>query len=164
MRTACPEDEQQPSALRAKSPRLEAVELARTKYFAGELEADEIGAGKWVTQEWLHFLNNVPKDATVAQLEPLDDAWKLTGTGNAEVAMRWYVAGIRAGYAPIRVPMERYMVDIGRRKLVQPLYEELAKRPEDRAFAERVFAKAKPGYHPLTQKSVAEKLAAKPKD
>jgi leukotriene-A4 hydrolase len=151
------------SALRAKSPRLEAVEQAGAKYFAGEIEAGELGAEEWVTQEWLHFLNAMPTGASAEQLAAIDDEWKLTKTGNAEIAMRWFLAGIRAGYAPIRAPLEQHLVGIGRRKLVVPLYEELAKTPENKAFAERVFAKAKPGYHPLTQKTVAEKLAATPK-
>ena len=151
------------SALRAKSPRLEAVEQASAKFFAGELEADALGAEKWVTQEWLHFLNGMPQDASVEQLAAIDAAWKLTQTGNAEIAMRWFLAGIRADYAPIRAPLEEYLVGIGRRKLVVPLYEELAKTPANKVFAEQVFAKAKPGYHPLTQKTVAEKLAATPK-
>jgi hypothetical protein len=47
-----------------------------------------------------------------------------------------------------------------------PLYEELAKTPEGLAFARTVYAKAKPGYHPITQASVeralAPKAAAKP--
>ena len=151
------------SALRAKSPRLEAVDDLRAKFFAGEIEADAIGAKAWVTQEWLHFLNDLPRDASAKQLAALDQAWKLTRTGNAEIAMRWFLAGIRADYAPIREPMSKYLVGIGRRKLVVPLYEELAKTPANKAWAEQVFARAKPGYHPLTQKTVAEKLAAKPK-
>jgi leukotriene-A4 hydrolase len=150
------------SALRAKSPRLEAVDAARTKLFAGELDAKDLGAKAWVTQEWLHFLNGIPKDATAEQLAKIDEAWKLTQTGNAEIAMRWFLAGIRAGYEPIRAPLRKYLVEIGRRKLVVPLYEELAKTPENKAFAEAAFAEAKPGYHPVTTKTVSEKLAAKP--
>ncbi|HVF36306.1 MAG TPA: leukotriene A4 hydrolase C-terminal domain-containing protein, partial [Candidatus Saccharimonadia bacterium] len=150
------------SALRQKSPRLDAVDAAREKFFAGELEADALGARDWVTQEWLHFLNGIPKDATKEQLASIDAAWNLTRTGNAEIAMRWFLSGIRADYEPIRAPLEAHLVGIGRRKLVVPLYEELAKSPGNKAWAERVFAKAKPGYHPLTSKTVAEKLAAKP--
>ncbi len=151
------------SALRAKSPRLEAVDAARAKFLAGELAASKLGAKAWVTQEWLHFLNGLPKDVAKDKLGELDEAWHVTKTGNAEIAMRWFLAGIRAGYEPIRQPLERHLVGIGRRKLVVPLYEELAKTPENKAWAERVFAKAKPGYHPLTVKTVAEKLAAPPK-
>jgi len=40
-----------------------------------------------------------------------------------------------------------------------PTYEALAKTPEGLAFAEDVFAKAKPGYHPITTASVAATIA-----
>ena len=72
--------------------------------------------------------------------------------------MRWFVAGIRAGYEPMRGPLEKYMIGIGRRKLVVPLYEELAKTPENKAWAVAVYARAKPGYHPVTQGTVELKL------
>jgi hypothetical protein len=53
------------------------------------------------------------------------------------------------------------MTRIGRRYLVVPLYEALAKTPDGRAFAREVYAKAKPGYHPLTQASIEKALDPK---
>jgi hypothetical protein len=50
------------------------------------------------------------------------------------------------------------MTRIGRRYLIVPLYEALAKTPDGRAFAREVYAKAKPGYHPLTQASIEKAL------
>jgi hypothetical protein len=44
-------------------------------------------------------------------------------------------------------------VTIGRNKLVKPLYRELVKTDEGKAFAQRAFDEAKPGYHPLTIKA-----------
>ena len=43
---------------------------------------------------------------------------------------------------------------IGRMRFVGPLYRELVKTPDGRAFAERVYAKARPTYHPIGQASV----------
>ncbi|MEG2981741.1 MAG: leukotriene A4 hydrolase C-terminal domain-containing protein, partial [Stenotrophomonas sp.] len=48
---------------------------------------------------------------------------------------------------------------VGRRKLVLPIYAELLKTPEGLAFAKEVFAKAKPGYHPITTASVEAMIA-----
>ncbi len=45
--------------------------------------------------------------------------------------------------------LEDYLVSIGRRKLIVPLYEELMKSDEGSAFARRVYEIARPGYHPL---------------
>jgi hypothetical protein len=50
--------------------------------------------------------------------------------------------------------MERYMTTIGRRKLIVPLYRDLAATPEGRARARRIFAAAREGYHPLAQSAV----------
>ncbi|MCY7312307.1 MAG: leukotriene A4 hydrolase C-terminal domain-containing protein, partial [Pseudoxanthomonas sp.] len=42
---------------------------------------------------------------------------------------------------------------------IMPIYEELGKTPEGLAFAQEVFAKARPGYHPITIGSVEAALA-----
>ncbi len=54
--------------------------------------------------------------------------------------------------------LERYLISIGRRKLILPLYRELAKTPDGLAFARKVYQQARPGYHPLAQGSVDEIL------
>lgn len=144
------------------SPRFAAVDTARTRWLDGELAAKDIGAGTWVTFEWLHFINGLPQTLPVDPLRALDEAWKLTGTGNAEVAFRWYALTIRSGYTQARPAIAAFIERIGRRKLVLPLYEELAKTPDGQTFARAIYAKAKPGYHPLTQSSVERVLAEKP--
>jgi hypothetical protein len=52
--------------------------------------------------------------------------------------------------------MEAYMIRIGRRKLILPLYRDLAATPAGKTRAQRIFAKARDGYHPLTKGSVEE--------
>lgn len=143
----------------SRSPRFDAVDTARTEWLAGKRKADALGADAWVTYEWLHFLNGLPATLPVEQLQALDTAWKLTGTGNAEVAFRWYALTIRSGYVQARPAIAAFVERIGRRKLVLPLYEALAKTADGKAFARQVYAKAKPGYHPLTQGSVERVLA-----
>jgi hypothetical protein len=46
------------------------------------------------------------------------------------------------------------MTTIGRRKLIEPLYEGLMKTDAGTEMAKRVFAKARPGYHPETVKAI----------
>jgi hypothetical protein len=38
--------------------------------------------------------------------------------------------------------------------MVKRLYEELARNPERRALGCRIYAEARPGYHPTTQQMV----------
>jgi hypothetical protein len=47
-----------------------------------------------------------------------------------------------------------FLQRIGRRKLIMPTYNALVQTPQGLQFAEATFAKAKPGYHPITTASV----------
>jgi leukotriene-A4 hydrolase len=151
-----PADAKQPS-----SPRFESIAAARKAWLDGKQAAAAFDATSWNTQEWMYFLDGLPIPLTQAQLAELDAAWHLNGAANAEIARRWYLAAIRAGYRPARPALADYMTRIGRRYLVVPLYEALAKTPDGKAFAREVYAKAKSGYHPLTQASIEKALAAK---
>jgi len=137
------------------------IATTRAEFLAGKRKADALDAKSWNTQEWMYFLDGLPKKLSKSQMESLDAAYHLTGAANAEIARRWYLVAIRSGYLPAREAMAEYMTRIGRRYLVVPLYEALAKTPDGLAFARGVYAKAKPGYHPMTQASIEKALKAK---
>jgi hypothetical protein len=143
------------------SERFATIASARSEFLAGKRKADALDATSWNTQEWMYFLDGLPKKLSNAQMESLDAAYRLTGAANAEIARRWYLVAIRSDYKPARDAMAEYMTRIGRRYLVVPLYEALAKTPEGLAFARSVYAKAKPGYHPMTQASIEKALGRK---
>ena len=144
-----------------KSPRFEAIAAARTEWLDGKRNAASLDAKSWNTQEWMYFLDGLPKKLSATEVADLDAAYHLTGAANAEIARRWYLIAIRNGYQPAREAMAAYMTRIGRRYLVVPLYEALAKTPDGRAFAREVYAKARPGYHPLTRASIEKALDPK---
>ena len=66
---------------------------------------------------------------------------------------------MRSNYLQARSEIEAFLIRVGRRKLIMPTYVELAKTDEGRVFAQTVFDKARPGYHPITTGSVSEVLA-----
>ncbi len=142
----------------AHSARFDAVDKAAADFLAGTLAARDIPARNWVTYEWLRFINALPAKPTVAQMKALDKAWHLTGSGNGEIAFRWYVATVRAGYTEARPAIAAFIERIGRRKLIVPIYEELAKSEDGKQFAIGVYGKAKAGYHPMTRGSVEKVL------
>jgi leukotriene-A4 hydrolase len=144
-----------------QSPRFDAIAAARTEWLAGTRAAADIGAKDWNTHEWMYFLDGLPEKIALDRLVSFDAAWHLTGAANAEVARRWYLVAIRNDYRPARAQMAAYMTRIGRRYLVVPLYEALAKTPEGLTFARATYAKARPGYHPMTQASIEKALAKK---
>jgi aminopeptidase N len=114
----------------------------------------------WSTQEWLHFLRALP-GLGQEPMTALDRAFHLTDSGNAEIAHQWLLLCIRSHYAPADEKLEAYLLKIGRRKLIVPLYQELAKTPEGLARARAIYAKARPGYHPIAQNTL-DGLLGKP--
>lgn len=128
------------------------VDAQRDAWLKGERSAKQLDTGKWTTQEWLHFLDNMPADLSADRLRELDDAFKLTAATNAEIAHSWLKDSIRANYAPAWPRLEEYLTTIGRRKLVKPLYDELLRTPEGTRRAQAIYAKARPLYQiPLAQ-------------
>jgi leukotriene-A4 hydrolase len=90
------------SAQRAVSPRLAALDERRAAWLKGEIKTADLGLD-WNAAEWMKFLNDVDNQASRAQLQELDRAFKLSGTGNAEIAFRFYRAAVHAR-APHRHP------------------------------------------------------------
>ena len=74
----------------------------------------------------------------------------------------FYTHAIAAGDKSVWTAAAEHMHRIGRLYLTTPLYKAFAKTPEGLAYAEQVYAKAKAGYHPLTQQ-VVEGILAKAK-
>jgi hypothetical protein len=125
------------------------VDDARAAWLAGTLPAKQIDHG-WVTQQWLHFLDNMPTVVSAAQLGDLDRAYGFTNSRNAQIERSWFELVIRNNYQPGFARLEEYLTSIGRRLLIEPLYTDLMKTPSGTEFAKRVYAKARPGYHPET--------------
>ncbi len=144
------------------SPRFDAIDKERSAFLAGTLTADKLDAKGWNTQEWMYFLDRLPDVPSLDKMQAIDAAWHLTGTPNAEIGMRWYVHAIAAGDKAVWPAAAEHMTRIGRLYLTMPVYVALSKTPEGLAFAEQVYAKAKDGYHPLTQQAV-QALFAKAK-
>jgi len=145
------------------SPRLGIVDSARLGWRGSKQLPPPSITGPWTTQEWLHFLEGMPETLPVAELEQLDNAYHFTGTANGEIAMRWYPLAIRSGYAQANEAISAFVQKIGRRKLIMPVYEALVKTEPGLALAKDAFAKARPGYHPITTASVEKVIAeAKP--
>lgn len=130
------------------------AELAR---LAKGAAPKELATAGWVTQQWQQFLRNLPPIPTpvdAARLAELDAAFHFTDSGNAEILADWFQRAIAVGYRPAYPALERFLVTVGRRKFIGPLYAALAKTPDGLAFAREVYVKARPGYHPLAQAAI----------
>ena len=142
------------NAPRTESRKFSTVDAARIAWSgSGSLPATSVTEA-WSTQEWVRFLENMPETLSVEQLKQLDEAYKLTGTPNGEIAQRWYPLAERSGYLDARAEMAKFLERVGRRKLVMPIYAALVASEDGLAFAKQVFERARPGYHPITTGSV----------
>jgi aminopeptidase N len=148
------------TAQRVVSERFAKLDKVRTAWLAGELATASLDTRAWTANEWIKFLNDIDNKASRKQLAELDEAFKLGQTSNNEVAFRFFRASIHAGYDGVIAPLETFLMNVGRQKFVVPLYGALLASPH-KAFAHKVFAKARPRYHPETQASVGKLMNRK---
>lgn len=140
-------------------PRSEALEVATAAarhWSAGSIKAADLSTEGWTTQHWMQFVRDLPDSQTQDGLAELDRAFELTESGNAEILTEWLKLAIRNSYAPADAALERFLVRVGRRKFLRPLYEQLMLTAEGRAQAAAIYAKARPGYHPITVQTIDE--------
>lgn len=136
----------------AKSDAFDKVDAARTAWLAGGSTGD---TSNWSTHEWLYFLNNMPDGLTEAQLKKMDDDFGFNGNQNAEIAFAWYMLAIQNNYSDVDTELEKFLMSVGRGKFIYRLYGALVGLNDDaRSWAKQVYAKARPGYHPIAQRRI----------
>ena len=141
-------------APRPASAAFDAVETAAARWAAGAVRAAALETAAWTTHEWLHFLAVLPDRLARARMAELDAAFGFTASANAEIAHQWLLVAIRNTYRPADARLERYLLEIGRRKLILPLYAALAAAPDGRERALAIYRRARPGYHPIATGSI----------
>ncbi|HEX6909497.1 MAG TPA: M1 family metallopeptidase [Longimicrobium sp.] len=142
------------NAVRRESDAFTRVEAQAQRFGAGT-PAAQLATNGWTTQEWQHFLGALPQRMTAARLAELDRAFNLSRQGNSEILFAWLMIAVRNRYEPALPALEAFLTGQGRRKFVRPLFAALMEQGEwGQAHARRIYAKARPGYHPVTSSSV----------
>jgi hypothetical protein len=116
----------------------------------------------WNTQQRQRFLAWRPEGhqagqdwLSEAQLKALDESLGLSAAGNSEVLFAWLQIAMTHRYEPAVAPTEAFLTGMGRRKFVLPLFQTLWGEGEwGRDLARRIYAEARPLYHPVTSNSV----------
>jgi aminopeptidase N len=108
----------------------------------------------WVTAEWLDFLGALPRPMSVAQMAALDEAFGFTKSGNSEILSAWLLQAVRNDYEPAWPAVESFLLRQGRRKFLRPLYQALQDNPRTRERGRALYARARPGYHPIATASL----------
>lgn len=139
------------------SERFKKVDQARLAFLSGH-SADALDTKEWTSHEWIHFLRYLPESLTLSQVKALDDTFGFTKSDNSEILFQWLMVSVKHRYEPAYPALEEFLVTVGRRKFLEPLYAELAKTPEGSARARAIYAKARPNYHSVTVGTVDEIL------
>jgi len=136
------------------------VDAERAKFLQG-MPPEKLAFIHWSAHEWLYFLRGLPDSASIPQLTSLDKAFRLSESGNSELAFEWYLHALKANYTPAYPYMEQFLSAIGRRKFIEPLYSQMMQTPPGQEMARRLYEKYRLNYHPLAQESLDEIVLGK---
>ncbi|MBX3463493.1 MAG: M1 family metallopeptidase [Planctomycetes bacterium] len=133
-------------------------ELARWRAGA---PATSLHTAGWVTQQWLRFLAGLG-EPPVARLAELDAAFGFTRSGNSEILASWLGLAVRCGYRAVDPRLELFLLTVGRRKFLKPLYEALLASEDGKARALAIYRRARPRYHAVSQRTLDALLGYEP--
>jgi hypothetical protein len=139
--------------------------------------ASVIDTAGFTTHHWLHLLRTLhtrgdgtPNRLSTREMAELDKRFGFTRTGNAEIACDWFILSIHSDYLPAYQAMHDFLLKVGRRKFLLPIYEALLTQyaVKDNVYVEdfargkematEIFLQAEPGYHSVAARSIREML------
>ena len=120
--------------------------------------ATDLETAGWTTHEWLYFLRSLRDSMTHERMSELDEVFGFSGRGNSEILHVWLLYAISGGYEAAFPALERFLVGMGRRKFLRPLYEKLSETPEGLEMARRIYREARPGYHAVSTGAIDDIL------
>ncbi|WP_426025623.1 M1 family metallopeptidase [Brevundimonas sp. TSRC1-1] len=145
------------------------VDAAAVAFFKDKGPASAIPWAEWNTQQRQRFLGWRPEGLaanadwlTAAQLADLERTLNLANEGNSELTFAWLQIALAHRYQPAVATAEKFLTSQGRRKFVLPLFQTLWNEGDwGRPIARRIYAEARPLYHPVTSGSV-DQLVGRP--
>jgi leukotriene-A4 hydrolase len=128
---------------------LQPVDEARAAFTSGKLQAKQFGSD-WLAEQWIYFFDNLAGTLSSAQLTALDQAHGFSASTDGELQCSWFNQVIASDYRAAFPRLEQFLSMVGRTKLIQPLYVQLMKTDSGSTLARKIYAKARPAYHPET--------------
>jgi len=151
------------NAVHVQSATLAKVDETLARVNAG-VPIASIDTKRWSTQEWLRFLNGLPRKQPPERLAELDKALGLSTSINAYVRSAWLVLAAENRYDPAIPSMQDYLPRIGRGLLIFPVYRALkAEGDWGLPIARRIYATARANYHPTVVATLDKTLDWKAK-
>ena len=113
-----------------------------------------LDAKNWSTHEWRHFIAGLHSETSKQQMKSIDEKFNLTQSGNSEILAIWFEQSIRFGYEGIDDALEQFLIRIGRRKFLVPLYQALSNTTSGKNRAKEIYEKARSNYHYVSYSTI----------
>ncbi|WP_107038285.1 M1 family metallopeptidase [Brumimicrobium mesophilum] len=149
------------NVVKIESKRLTIVQDLANKFKTGEPLPKDLKRQDKTTQEWMAFIRAFDGELSKEKMMEIDKQLNFKNSGNSEIMSEWFVLGIKNDYKEIRPEMKAFLVQVGRRKYLEPLYTTLADSEETLDWAKEVYKDARPNYHAISFNTVDEILGMK---
>jgi leukotriene A-4 hydrolase/aminopeptidase len=108
--------------------------------------------------EQLYLIKRLPQSLSVSDMTKIDQEFGFTQSGNAELNAAWFLHAIRNQYQLANPAIEEFLIRVGRRKFIIPLYTEMAGTDEGKRWAKKVYKQARPNYHSVSYNTIDDLL------
>jgi aminopeptidase N len=146
------------NAVEISSPRFEKIQDLANNIVNGQEIPNDLKLADHITQEWIAFIRKFNRQLDHDKIKVLDEQIGFARSGNAELMTEWFLLNIESGYKENYDLMEKFLIKVGRRKFLKPLYSALSNTEENKAWAIEVYKKARPGYHAVSFNTIDEIL------
>jgi leukotriene-A4 hydrolase len=146
------------NAVHVRSATLAKIDQTLASVAAGA-PISSVDASHWSTQEWLRFLNGLPRQQSAQRLAELDRTLGLSASNNAYIRSAWLVLAIGNRYDPATPSITQFLPSVGRGLLILPVYAALKAQGDwGLPIARKVYVTARPGYHPTIAATIDKML------
>jgi hypothetical protein len=66
----------------------------------------------------------------------------------------WFVLGIQNNYTELNPEIRKFLIKVGRRKYILPIYEELLRNEKTAKLAKSIFENSRKNYHAVSKNSI----------
>lgn len=141
-----------------QSKELEEVDSIRERWENSKLKSDKLPWNNWTYQERYRFISNFSEEVNAAKMAELDKLYEISSTGNNEVLFAWLEQSVLKHYSAAYDELETFLINVGRRKFVAPLFEAMVAAGE-KEMALRIYQKSRANYHAVTVGTVDQILS-----
>ena len=142
-------------------PKIDSDKMTKVDALASSMTDDydvsTIPWGEWKYQEKVRFLSQLPEALKAPFMARLDAAFDITNIGNNEVLFEWLEQSIYRDYEASFNRADTFLVSVGRRKFLTPLYKAF-KETGRIALAREIYKKARPNYHSVAIETMDDLL------